>query len=262
MSKFFNNFRKNYKYMKYAALSELKTEVASSYLGWIWWILQPFCFMLIYVFISKVVFKSSEEYFETFVFIGLAVWDFFSRTLITSVRLVKLNNDVVTKVYIPKYILLFIKLFVNLFKFFISLGLVFAFMLYFKVPFHLSILYIIPLTVVLSVVTFGCSVIMMHLGVFIEDLHNVTNIVLRLVFYLSGIFFNITKKIKIKPWGPLLLYLNPIAFLMSESRNALIYNTAPNFLLLFIWLIVGIVLSAIGISAIHKYENTYVKVMK
>jgi len=261
MTKFFNNFKKHYKYMKYAAISELKTEVSSSYLGWIWWILEPLCFMLIYVFISKIVFGSTEEYFQVFVFIGLTIWNFFSKVLLTSVKLVKANSDTVTKVYIPKYMLLFIKLFVNLFKFFISMVLVFIFMLFFKVPFHFSILYFFIDIIVLSIVTFGCSAIMLHLGVFIEDLHNVTNIILRLVFYLSGIFYSLAGRLH-GLWGRLLLNGNPVAFLINESRNVLIYNKTPNYQVMLFWLVVGLGLSALGIAAIHKYENTYVKVMK
>ena len=32
--------------------------------------------------------------------------------------------------------------------------------------------------------------------------------------------------------------------------------------ILFVWLIIGIVLSVIGIKTINKYENSYVKVIK
>lgn len=45
-------------YSMYAAKSELKGEVGSSYLTWLWWILDPVLFMLVYVFITVVVFKS------------------------------------------------------------------------------------------------------------------------------------------------------------------------------------------------------------
>lgn len=44
---------------------------------------------------------------------------------------------------------------------------------------------------------------LMHYGVFIQDLANVTNIVLRMVFYLTGIFYNIEKRL------PAEIYRNP-----------------------------------------------------
>ena len=60
----------------------------------------------------------------------------------------------------------------------------------------------------------------------------------------------------------ILLDYNPLAALISFFRDALIYHTTPNLFLLSIWIILGIVLSYIGIKTIYKYENTYVKVMR
>ena len=51
MNRFIKDTKKYWKYTIYAAKSQLKTEVANSYLNWIWWILEPFCFMLIYAFV-------------------------------------------------------------------------------------------------------------------------------------------------------------------------------------------------------------------
>ena len=45
-------------------IAELKSEVADSYLNWLWWIIEPICFMLIYTFIFGYVFKNSEQYFD------------------------------------------------------------------------------------------------------------------------------------------------------------------------------------------------------
>ena len=51
MSRFFRDLRKYWNYTFYSAKSQLKTEVANSYLNWAWWVIEPFCFMLIYAFI-------------------------------------------------------------------------------------------------------------------------------------------------------------------------------------------------------------------
>ena len=41
MNRFIKDTKKYWKYTIYAAKSQLKTEVANSYLNWIWWILEP-----------------------------------------------------------------------------------------------------------------------------------------------------------------------------------------------------------------------------
>ncbi|MDD4407342.1 MAG: polysaccharide ABC transporter, partial [Bacilli bacterium] len=70
MKLFIEDFKDYFKYIIYATRSELKSEVANSYLNWIWWLLEPICFMLIYAFISIIVFRSKEPNFTIFVFIG------------------------------------------------------------------------------------------------------------------------------------------------------------------------------------------------
>lgn len=260
MKRFIENLKKYYNYAIYAAKSELKAEVANSYLNWLWWILDPVCFMLIYTFIVEIVFKTSEPYMPVFVFIGLTAWNYFSKMVSGSVKLVNANKAIVTKVYIPKYILLIVKSFVNLFKMMISFALVLILMLFFGVPFTWNILYIILITIVLYIITFGFSTILLHFGIFVEDLFNVTNIVLKLVFYLSGIFYSIKTRVP-SPYYKLLLKGNPIAFIMDQYRVVLLEGTAPSFKWLGIWFVVGMGLSVIGIAIIHKYENSYAKVI-
>ena len=58
-AKVYRHLKRYNPYSIYAAKSELKGEVSSSYLTWIWWILDPVLFMLVYVFITVVVFRSS-----------------------------------------------------------------------------------------------------------------------------------------------------------------------------------------------------------
>ena len=61
MNRFIKDTKKYWKYTIYAAKSQLKTEVANSYLNWIWWILEPFCFMLIYAFVFGLMFHHKDS---------------------------------------------------------------------------------------------------------------------------------------------------------------------------------------------------------
>ena len=240
MKRFFNNMKKYYKYAIRSAKAELKSEVADSYLNWLWWVIEPFCFMLIYTFVFGFVFPNNELYFASFVMVGQAAWDFFNRMITGSVKLIINNRDLVTKVYIPKYI--------------------FGLMLFQHVPLTWHILLLIPVLLVLYVISFGVGMILMHHGVTFNDLGNLTNIALRMVFYLSGIFYNIRTRLS-GTLGFILLRANPIAFLMNEARKVCIYGQLPSFEGLAFWLAIGILLCSYGVHVIHKYENSYAKVI-
>ena len=259
MKKFIKDLKKYWNYIVYATKSELKTEIINSYLGWLWLLLEPLCFMLIYTFIAIIVFKSKVEYFPVFVFIGLSAWNFFNKTIISSVKLVANNRDTVTKVYLPKFVLLLIKMGVNTFKMAVSFLMVIIFMIIYQVPITWNILWFFPIVIILIIFTFGVSSIVMHLGVFAEDLVNIINIGLRLVFYLTGIFFDISTNAF---YRTLLLDVNPMANIIHNLRQVMIYSNHPGYLFLAVWLVIGVCLSVLGIRTIYKYENTYVKVMR
>lgn len=259
LKRFTNDVKKYFRYSIVAARASLKAEVAGSYLNWIWWILEPVCFMMIYTFIFGHVFKSREQYFTIFIYIGLCMWQFFERTIKQSILLVKKNKAVVTKVYIPKFILILIRIWVNGFKMLISFAIVIVLMLAYRVPLSWNVFYSIPIIVTMGLFTFGCATFLMHFGVYVADLSNVMNIVLKFFFYLTGIFYNV--ETKIENYGPILCKVNPIAFLITSLRQSLIYAMTPGRKLLLLWFAVSLLMSAAGIRKIYKNENSYVKMI-
>ena len=260
MKLFYKNLKKYFKYAVRSAKAELKSEVAASRLNWLWGVIEPLAFMIIYTFVFGMIFENKTPYFASFVMVGVAAWDFFNRMISGSSKLIINNRDLVTKVYLPKYILLFSKSLTYLFKMGISLTLAFILMLCQGVPLTWTIILIIPIILVLYIICFGIGMILMHFGVTLNDLGNLTNIGLKMLFYLSGVFFNIQEKLS-GMVSFILLRANPIAFCMNELRNVTVFGTLPNFLWLLIWLIIGLLLCALGVHVIHKNENSYAKVI-
>lgn len=261
--RFIDDLKNHYKYAIYSARAQLKAEVAGSYLNWVWWVLQPFCFMIIYAIVFGVIFGAKEEYFTAFIFIGITVWDFFNRNVKQSVSLVKKNKAIVTKVYMPKFILILSKMFVNGFKMLISFGIVVFLMVVMRVPITWNILYFIPIIIDLWLITFGIMCFLTHFGVFVEDLSNVLDIFLKFVFYMTGVMYNIDHRIgKTYPViSAILEKCNPIAYFMKSMRDCLLYSSTPGRKLLGLWFIIAVVISILGVRLIYKNENSYAKVI-
>ncbi len=260
MNRFITDTKKYWKYTIYSAKSQLKTEVANSYLNWLWWVLEPFCFMLIYAFIFGYLFSRKQEYYNVFIFVALAYWDFFSRCVKSSVRMVRRNKAIVSKVYLPKYTLIISDMLVNAFKMMICLVIVLGMLVVYRVPVDWHIILAFPTLVVSILFTFGCCCILMHLGVFVEDMSNVINIVLRFIFYLTGIFYNIETSIP-EPYGKLLISCNPAALFIDGLRKTIMYRSVPEWKAMTVWTIVSVILCVYGVRNIYKNENTYVKVI-
>ena len=143
------------------------------------------------------------------------------------------------------------------FKMAISYCLVIITMILYRVSPTLKILWFIPLIITLAVLAFGISLILAHFAVYIQDLSNLVSVLLRLVFYLSGIFYNIEKIPE--PFRSLLLTYNPAALIMFDMRNCLLYEQTIHYKRIGVWFIVGAILSIVGVVIIYKNENSYAK---
>lgn len=258
MKRFFTEIKKYSYYMYYATFANLKAQVNGAYLNWAWWVLEPLGITLMYSIIFGVFFKQGIDHFPVFIIIGNTIWGFFSKVASTSVTLMKQNEPLLSRIYIPKYIILFVEMCINAFKMLIQFGLTIVLMIVYRISVSISILWIIPLTIALFFVTFGICSLLMNWGVFLEDLGHAMNILLTVWMYFSGIFYNFNYVLD-EPFSSIVVAANPLAYFIVATRDILMYSRTPNLYLLFGWLIGGVIISIIGIRAIYRNENSYVK---
>ncbi len=260
MKRFFNDMKKYMYYCRYAAVTNLKAEVANSYLNWIWWILEPLCNMLVYYFVFGNLLGNTRQYYIVFIYSGLLMWNFYNRVVLYSVKAVRSNKGIVTRVYVPKYILLLSNMILNFIKMAISCGVLVVLMIMQHVPVTPRLLYVIPIYAILLLWTFACGTILLHFGVFVDDLTHAVTILMNMMFFLTGIFYDVSTRIE-APFGQILLTINPVALCITSMRKVLLYGENPDFLLLGIWALISIALCCVGVKTIYKYENSYVKVV-
>ena len=258
--RFFREIKQYAGFAFYAAKSDLKAEVANSYLNWLWWIIEPLCSMLVYAVVFGILFKNSEAYFPLFIFIGITVWDFFSRCVTSSVNLLRDNQHIISRVYLPKYILLIQRMLVLAFKMLICWILTALMMIVFRVPVGINMIFFIPTLFVFFVFCFAVSLYFLHFGVYVSDLSNLLGIVLNLMFYVTGIFYNVQESFP-APIGWFLQRINPVAHIIFCFRKALLYNERPSCIMLGVWLGISVLLAVIGLHLVYKNENAYVKMI-
>lgn len=258
--RFVNDIQKYFHYAVCSARADLRSEVANAYLDWLWWLIEPFCMMLIYTLIFGVVFKASEKFFPVFIFSGLAMWTFFSRGMNVSVNIVRNNKGIISKIYLPKFILYVARMLVNGFKMMVSFVIVVLMMVLFKVPVSVNVFYFVPIMLVFFLFTFGLGSILMHFGVYVNDLSYIVGIVLSMLMYFTGTFYSVGNRIP-APFGELLEQFNPVAYCIASMRNAVLYCKAPQLDLLVMWSMVSMVLAALGVYTVYRNENAYVKVI-
>lgn len=260
VEKFFGDVKRYWQYTVYAAKTDLKAEVANSYLNRLWWLLEPFFNMLVYVIVFGQIMGNSIQNYATFVFSALLMWNFFNKTIIYSVKLVRSNKDIVTKVYIPKFILLISNMILNMFKLLFSLSVLAVMLLIFRVQIGFNVFWVLPAYAIMILFAFGAGMIFLHFGVYVDDLSYAVGILLNMLMFLSGIFYEVMTALP-SPFNTIMICLNPVAFFVDTMRNALIYNQLCNLPLIGIWLLISIILCCVGVHIVYRNENSYVKVV-
>ena len=259
MKDFFKNIKKYWSFCCYSAYSQLNVEIAGMRLGWLWWILEPILFMSVYTFIFVVIFDRDMTYVMAYISSGLMLWNFFQRSVLNSASLVKRYAGLLNRVYLPKYVLVISTMILNGFKMLINFLIVMVFMVYYRIPLSFTMIQFLPILLVFIVFTFGVSVWMLHLGVYVPDVKKGSEVLLRVLFYVSGVFYSIDGKLG-NGMDKILLNFNPVGRLMLEFRNVLLYGTNMSFVHVGILLLAGLVISVSAIFTVTRYEQHYVKV--
>lgn len=183
-----------------------------------------------------------------------------------SVKIVNTFRGIVSKIYIPKYMLILEKLYVNFFKMLISFGIVAGFAAAYRIKPTAHLLYCVPVVLLILLLTLGCGVIVAHFGVYINDLYNVVQVILRFMFYLSGVFYDVGDRLSQTTFfglnvGRLMITVNPVAYVIDELRKIIIYGQSLRFEMYIYWLVISLVLLCIGLKLMYRFENSYIKVV-
>ncbi len=247
-------------YIFYAARADLKAEVANSYLNRLWWVLEPTFNMLVYVIVFGRVMGNSIRHYSTSIYSTLLMWNFFSKILNYSVKCIRNNRDIVTKVYLPKHVLLITNMVLNFLKLLFSLVVLIPMLIIFKVHIGFCVFFVIPPYILMILLSFGLGMIFLHFGVYIDDLAYAVGILLQMVMFLSGIFYDVVTSLP-TPLNTMMLCVNPVSMFIDTMRNALLSNIVCNIPLIILWTVISILLCYIGIHIVYKNENGYVKVV-
>ncbi len=223
---------------------DLKVRYTTSFLGYIWSVLDPLLMSLIYWFVFTQVFERSVGTTPYIVFLltALLPWVWFNNAVSDSTRAFLRDVKLVRSVALPRSLWVHRIVASKGIEFLLSLPVLAAFCLFAGVhPTPMTLLYL-PLAVGLqSVLLAGIGLFLAPLVVFFRDLERATKLILRVLFYASPIIYS-TRDLP-EPYLAL-AGLNPLSGIFSLYRaglfpdefnlNLILTSTATTLLLLLI----------------------------
>lgn len=255
----------------YLVRADIKKKGADTFLGNLWWVLDPLLQMLVYVVFVSIIFQRPTPDYPLFVLAAILPWKWFTSSVNDATTSVTSQGSLIRQIQFPKIVLPMAATSAAVVGFAFSLIPLLAIMLLYQDRISLNLLLIPVVAGVQFLFTLGVAFIVAGVNVFFRDLGNVLRHFLRLWFYLSpGLYsLQMLEESDVIAQHPALLEilkLNPFATLF-EAFRAVIYGTPeghpvlPDFGALAALTVASLVLIGIGSIIFKRLEPMYAKVL-
>jgi lipopolysaccharide transport system permease protein len=242
----------------YRSLSELRTEASRGYLGVIWWFLEPILYMGVFYLVFGLGFRQGEEGYVPFLLCGLIVWKWIDSSVRTSAGTIAMSVGLMGQVYLPKIILPTIVVFTNTIKFFIILSIFMVFLLFSGYRWGYE-LFALPIVLIVQFsMVYAAAGLAAGLVPFIPDLRFVVNYGMTLLFFMSGIFFDIGS---MSEDVQQILVWNPVVMLIECYRDILLNNSYPPLNVLAGLFVFSVVLNVLVYLFFRKFDRVFPRVI-
>jgi lipopolysaccharide transport system permease protein len=210
----------------YRTIAGIKSEARQNYLGYLWFLLEPLLSTIVlYIAFSKITGKGGPEY-VVFIILGLLTWQWFESSCMLGATAIKTKYGVLSQFNLPKYIFPIVSILVNTWKFlcvFVVMLIVAAILGY---PPNGHFIHLPGLLLFQFLLIVGITLPLSIGATLMNDLLTVVISIFRLLFFLSGIFFDVSQVPEdLRTW----FYVNPMAVFIEAYRAVVIYNQTPDF---------------------------------
>jgi teichoic acid transport system permease protein len=231
---------------------------ARNRLGRWWVVLVPTITALVYGLIFGVLLGSSRPAnYIPFLFTGVFLYSFISTTFGSGAGAVTGNLGLVRSLSFPRMLLPIQATIQQIFALLPQLVLLLLTWVVFGMPITWNWLLLVPIVILMILFSTGLALISARLTVHIQDLTKLIPFLVRIVFYVSGIFFNMEKVLRHYPTALAIEKYNPIYIYVSLARATGItgYTMTP-----FMWYAAvawAFGTLAVGIVFFWKAEELY-----
>lgn len=239
----------------------IKTTVASTRLGWLWWIVNPLVMMGIYYFFISVILERGGDNYHIFVLTGLVAWQGFSLALTGTTTVITSNKQLIRQVALPISTLLAIPILVQLF--FNSIGIIII-LIWNNSTVGIHSFATIPLLLLIGLFVYGLGLFFSVIAVYIKDTKLIIKYILRAGFFLSPILFpasRILESTRVPDIVKTVFNLNPMSWIINALRTVLIDGQLFSWQDFFMMLFISLIIVQIGLFWLRANASQIIKML-
>lgn len=235
--------------------------------GFLWAALVPLITLGIYAFVFGTVMQSRSDVvtasgdtvsFSLYLFAGLIVFWLLAQSAAESCNAVVSHANLVKKAVFPLEIIPLTVVGAAVFHGTINTAVLLAAMLYVHGSLPLTVL-LFPLVLAPYILMLaGIAWVLAALGTYFRDLNYIIGLVMTGVLFLSPVFYSLAR---LGPDLQGLVLLNPISFIVAQSRAVLLEGRAPDWMGLLAYLAVAWIISVFGLGFFRKSKRHFPDVL-
>ena len=234
---------------------DMKVRYKRSALGFIWSMLNPLLQLLVLYFVFSLLLPRNIPNYPAYLFTGLLAYGWFQGSVLQGAYSISGNRELIRRPGFTMTILPVVTTLTNLIHFLLSLPVLLAVLILGGSEPTAAIAALPLLMMIEFLVIIGLTYLVAGANVIFHDIEHLLPIVIRLLFFLTPIFYGI----EIIPAEVLPIYrLNPLVNLIVAYRDILIEGTLPDWSSLLWPCLFGLVFFVIGYKVFMRINYRFV----
>ncbi len=222
-----------------------------SYLGIVWYLLNPLAMFSILLFLGNLINVTRIKYYPVYLLLGIIMFNLFSQATVLACGVISKNGGFIKSMkieYEPFVLALLLQFF---FSHLFEVALLCCLMIYF----HLSLVGLLAypfLLFFLFLFIAGVSFLLATFGTFVADLQNAWQVLVNLVWFAAPVYYVVSKG-KV----PLINVINPMFYFIDNARDIIIYRVMPDVNNVLIMVVLSLAFLLLGLFVFEKYKHTF-----
>lgn len=237
---------------------EIKRKYARSYLGIVWSVLNPLLLMCVMTLIFSTMFARNIQNFPLYYLTGSIFWSLFDTGTTHAMTGLVDNKSLLLKSKIPKQIFIIARMYTGLVNFGFSFTAYIFILIFFRIKPGWTMLLLIPDLLIFMIFCLGVSFWLSILYVFFADIKYLYTVFLRVLLYLSAIFYPVQNLPAVMQK---VISYNPVYLAIDIARYSMVYGLTPHYtewIKLSIW---AVFTFTTGWFTFRKLENKVMQVI-
>ncbi len=236
---------------------DFKVKYKRSILGVLWSVLYPLFMMAIMVTVFQNLFRMTGGVinYPVYIITGLVLFNFLTDATNLALTSIISNFNLITKIYIPKYIFPLSKVLTGVVNWFFQLLALYGVIIVTKQSITLLHFWLLFDIFCLFMFTLGLGLILSALMVFFRDMQYLYSLIVLAWTYTTPIFYDISLVGNhLEP----LFRANPMYQYITFARDIILFNQIPSLQQFSFIFIVGIIMLITGLTFFKKVQDKFI----